>query len=293
MSGKRSEGRAHGPGSGESAAVPSANAGPGAPPERRARKLPGEMTDRSLARPEELDGLRFWENGLLPVVTQSADTEEVLMVAFANREALEKTLETGQMHYWSRSRGELWHKGATSGNYQDLVSLHADCDGDTLLARVRTRGPACHTGEDTCFGDLAVGAGLGENSSSTEKVEGAPAGSASRENSGSADPPEVAEETRFRASSPDYTLPELWDTLLDRARRRPPGSYTVRLMEDENLRLKKLGEETAELVTALAKGETGRAAAEGADLVYHLLAALLGAGVSFQDLLMELEKRKG
>ena len=111
------------------------------------------MTDRQPSKIfPGLDSLSFWENGLLPVVAQDAETGKVLMVAFANREALEKTLVTGQMHYWSRSRNELWHKGATSGNFQDLVSLHADCDSDTLLARVRPRGPACHTGEETCFG---------------------------------------------------------------------------------------------------------------------------------------------
>ena len=240
--------------------------------------LKRKMTDRSLRNPGELEELAFWENGLLPVVAQSVDTGEVLMVAFANREALEKTLETGQMHYWSRSRGELWHKGATSGNFQDLVSLHADCDGDTLLARVRIRGPACHTGEYTCFGALTSeppgGGGVSPGFSSGENP-----------GAGAVDSPE--------ATAPDYTLPELWDTLLSRATARPTGSYTVKLLEDENLRLKKLGEETVELVTALARGQRERAAAEAADLVYHLLAALLGAGVTFQELLTELEKRKG
>jgi phosphoribosyl-ATP pyrophosphohydrolase/phosphoribosyl-AMP cyclohydrolase len=236
-----------------------------------------KMTDRSLRNPEKLDGLAFWENGLLPVVAQSVDTGDVLMVAFANREALEKTLETGQMHYWSRSRGELWHKGATSGNFQDLVSLHADCDGDTLLARVRTRGPACHTGESTCFGTLTGDPPVGDGVSPGSSPDGG--------GGGAVDFPE--------ATPPDYTLPELWDTLLSRATARPAGSYTVKLLDDENLRLKKLGEETVELVTALARGQRERAAAEGADLVYHLLTALLGAGVTFQELLTELEKRKG
>lgn len=236
-----------------------------------------EMTDRTLRESRDLDDLRFWENGLLPVVAQSVDTGEVLMVAFANREALEKTLETGEMHYWSRSRSELWHKGATSGNFQDLVSIHADCDGDTLLARVRTRGPACHTGEATCFGRLRVS----EEGAGSSAVGDAPGPRPTSH-------PEVAART-----PPDYTLPELWDTLLERAETRPSGSYTVRLLEDENLRLKKLGEEAVELVTSLARDQKARAAAEAADLVYHLLAALLGGGVTFQELLTELEKRKG
>lgn len=235
------------------------------------------LTDRSVRDPEDLDGLAFWENGLLPVVAQSVDTGEVLMVAFANREALEKTLDTGQMHYWSRSRREIWHKGATSGNFQDLVSLHGDCDSDTLLARVRTRGPACHTGEYTCFGSLQEesSVGAGETNASGHRPGGGGSPGAAR------------------MIRPDHTLPELWNTLLERRERRPPGSYTVQLLDDENLRLKKLGEETAELLLALARGENARAAQEGADLVYHLLTALLGAGVTFQDLLTELEKRKG
>lgn len=235
------------------------------------------LTDRSVKNMKDLDDLAFWENGLLPVVTQSVDTGEVLMVAFANREALEKTLATGQMHYWSRSRGELWHKGATSGNFQDMLSLHGDCDSDTLLARVRARGPACHTGEQTCFGDLEeeTGAQTGESGAWGERAGERSSGTAVQE------------------IHPEYTLPELWSTLLERSERRPAGSYTVQLLDDENLRLKKLGEETAELLLALARGEKARAAQEGADLVYHLLTALLGAGVTFQDLLTELERRKG
>lgn len=235
----------------------------------------GPMTDRAIRTPADLDGLAFWENGLLPVVAQCVDSGQVLMVAFANREALEKTLSTGQVHYWSRSRGELWHKGATSGNFQDLVSLHADCDADTLLARVRPRGPACHTGEETCFGALKDPDDLDESSRLKDPEAGG------------------APSTARRDPSPEITIPELWATLLERDRLRPSGSYTVKLLENENLRLKKLGEETAELVAALAKGETGRAVSEGADLFYHLLAALLAEGVTFQDLLTELEKRKG
>ena len=228
----------------------------------------GTMTERRLRTATDLEGLEFWENGLLPVVTQDADTEEVLMLAFANREALELTLQTGEMHYWSRSRQELWHKGATSGNFQRLVSLHGDCDGDTLLARVHPLGPACHTGERSCFGSLEVA----EPSPGADGMEG-----------GSGDEALPLSES---------TLPELWALLKDRAEKRPGDSYTVRLLENENLRLKKLGEETVELVLALARKEKERIAEEGADLVYHLLAALLGAGVELDDLLRELGKRK-
>ena len=95
--------------------------------------------------------IRFDERGLAPAIVQDADTGQVLMMAYMNREALELTLSTGETHFWSRSRQEMWHKGATSGNVQAVVDLWVDCDGDTLLVRVRPAGPACHTGNVTCF----------------------------------------------------------------------------------------------------------------------------------------------
>jgi phosphoribosyl-ATP pyrophosphohydrolase/phosphoribosyl-AMP cyclohydrolase len=222
------------------------------------------MSDRTLRSPADLDELSFWENGLLPVVAQEAETGAVLMVAFANREALERTLSTGQMHYWSRSRQELWHKGATSGNVQDLVSLHTDCDRDTILARVQQAGPACHTGETTCFGDL---------DSSTEDTR-------------------RPERAHPRGPAFESILPELWALLEERNERRPEASYTVRLLADENLRLKKLGEETAEFLLALARNERKRIPEEAADLVYHLLVALLGSGATLEDLLNALAARR-
>jgi phosphoribosyl-ATP pyrophosphohydrolase/phosphoribosyl-AMP cyclohydrolase len=185
-------------------------------------------------------------NGLVPVVAQDAATGDVLMVAFANREALDATLETGEMHFWSRSRGELWKKGETSGNVLRVRSLHADCDADTVLALVRPAGPACHTGDRTCFGDVA----------------------------GSA-------------------LARLDGTLATRLEARPEGSYTVKLLDDRNLRLKKLGEEVAELVAALATSDRERAVEEAADLLYHVLVGLRAEGARAADLLAELESRAG
>lgn len=99
----------------------------------------------------ELPDLAFDGRGLIPCIVQDADTKDVLMMAWMNRESLELTLERGETVFWSRSRGELWHKGATSGNTQELVELRYDCDSDTLLALVHPAGPACHTGEQTCF----------------------------------------------------------------------------------------------------------------------------------------------
>ncbi len=213
------------------------------------------MTDRALKTAADLDALDFDKaEGLIPVVAQDAGDGRVLMVAWADREALKRTLETGTAWFWSRSRGALWQKGETSGNVLKLVSLHADCDGDTVLARVRPTGPACHTGEPTCFGEGA-----------------APEGGRDQ----------------------DDTLSALEAVLRARQEERPEGSYTVRLLEDENLRLKKLGEETAELVTALAKDDAERIPEEAADLVYHVLAALRGAGVDLAEVMAVLEKRRG
>ena len=208
------------------------------------------MTDRKLETLADLDQLRFDDHGgLLPVIAQDAASGQALMLGFANRLALAKTLETGDMHFWSRSRQQLWKKGETSGNTLWLVSLHADCDGDTVLARVTPAGPTCHTLETSCFGD------------GTEVLAGA--------------------------------LGKLNATLAARAEQRPEGSYTVKLLDDENLRLKKLGEEAAELVAALAKHDTERAVEEGADLVYHLLVALRAEGIDAAALLDALESRAG
>lgn len=199
------------------------------------------MTDRALRTPADLDGLDFAKaGGLLPVVAQDAATGEVLMLAFADREALEATLRTGHVHFRSRARGELWRKGETSGNVLRLVSLHADCDADAVLALCEPTGPACHTGERTCFGDGAGPSGAGA------------------------------------------MLEALARVIEVRATERPEGSYTVRLLDDPNLRLKKLGEEGAELVAALATGESERLTEEAADLLYHLLVALRGAGVELE-----------
>jgi phosphoribosyl-AMP cyclohydrolase len=109
------------------------------------------MTDGVDRRPVELDGLRFDDRGLIPVIVQDVQTNDVLMFAWANREALERTVAEGRMVYWSRSRGELWRKGDTSGHVQHWEELRVDCDADVVLARVHQQGPACHTGERSCF----------------------------------------------------------------------------------------------------------------------------------------------
>jgi phosphoribosyl-ATP pyrophosphohydrolase/phosphoribosyl-AMP cyclohydrolase len=196
----------------------------------------------------DLDRLDFTKgSGLVTVVTQDARTGDVLMVAHADREALERTLATGEMHYRSRTRG-LWHKGGTSGNVQKVVSLSADCDGDAVLARVDKAGPACHTGEETCFGP-----------------------------------------GRWDA------LAALDATIAERAAQAPPAgekpSYTRRLLDDRNLRLKKVGEEGAELVTACADGDRERAVEEAADVLYHVLVAVKPLGLTLEDVKAVLARR--
>ena len=197
----------------------------------------------------DLDALDFAKSGgVVTVVAQDARTGAVLMVAHADREALERTLVTGEMHYRSRSRG-LWHKGATSGNVQRVVSLATDCDGDAVLARVEPEGPACHTGAVTCFGTP-----VGDALSVLDATIAARAGDS-----------EAGATER--------------------------ASYTRRLLADRNLRLKKIGEEAAELVTACADGDTGRAVEEAADLVYHALVSLRAIGAGLDDLRLVLGKR--
>ncbi|MDH3269792.1 MAG: bifunctional phosphoribosyl-AMP cyclohydrolase/phosphoribosyl-ATP diphosphatase HisIE [Gemmatimonadota bacterium] len=209
-------------------------------------------TDRRINLVHGAEEIDFGKSGLVPVVAQDSKSGVVLMVAWANREAIEKTMETRDVHFWCRSRGELWRKGETSGNTLSLVSLHLDCDGDALLARVRPSGPSCHTGEATCFGAGTM--------------------------------PEWGESDAFA---------RLDRMLLSRAVERPSGSYTVRLLEDENLRLEKLGEGTAELVAVLAKKDSARSVEEGADLLYHTLVALRAQGIGIEQLRAALEDRAG
>jgi phosphoribosyl-ATP pyrophosphohydrolase/phosphoribosyl-AMP cyclohydrolase len=202
----------------------------------------------------DLESLDFSKGGgTVTVVAQDDRTGRVLMVAAADREAIERTISTGEMHYRSRSRG-LWHKGATSGNVQRVVSLTPDCDGDAVLARVVPAGPACHRGTESCF-----------------DTGGAPAG-------------------------PDDAIGELDRVIAERMApdpgAEPPASYTRRLLLDRNLRLKKLGEESAELVLACADGDRARAVSEAADVLYHLLVAVRAVGGSWEAVLEELRSRR-
>jgi phosphoribosyl-ATP pyrophosphohydrolase/phosphoribosyl-AMP cyclohydrolase len=212
-----------------------------------------------MSTPIDLDALRFdKDRGTVVVVAQDAATGRVLMVANADREALERTIETGEMHYRSRTRG-LWRKGATSGNVQKLVSLTADCDSDTVLARVVPAGPACHTGAVSCF----------DSSAAVPSVWSALAATIAARNA------KLREHSTIDADS---------------ASREESRSYTRKLLLDRNLRLKKIGEESAELIAACADGDANRSAEEAADLIYHLAVALEAIGSSLDavaDVLLE------
>ena len=217
----------------------------------------------------DLSALNFEKGGgVVTVVAQDSVSGIVLMVAHADREALERTIATGEMHYRSRTRG-LWHKGATSGNVQRVVSLAPDCDGDAVLARVRPSGPACHTGMISCFGEAALGSDAIGELARTIASRADQARSSQAPSSGVADP-------RVGVSPSSVS---------------PRPSYTQRLLADRNLRLKKLGEEAAELVTACADGDAARVAEEAADMAYHMLVAMRACGVGLGDLQRTLALR--
>jgi phosphoribosyl-ATP pyrophosphohydrolase/phosphoribosyl-AMP cyclohydrolase len=231
--------------------------------------------------------------GLVTVVAQDARSGAVLMVAHADREALERTLATGEMHYRSRTRG-LWHKGATSGNTQRVVSLALDCDGDSVLARVQPAGPACHTGTVSCFGEGALAADalgaldatIARRAAGGDAVGGA-AGGAGHEARERGAPPEPHHTATAGAERHPSAAPPP-----DPSPGRPKPSYTQRLLADRNLRLKKLGEEAAELVTACADGDAARAAEEGADVIYHTLVAVRALGITLDDVRQVLLARR-
>jgi phosphoribosyl-AMP cyclohydrolase / phosphoribosyl-ATP pyrophosphohydrolase len=206
-----------------------------------------------------IDELRFDERGLLPVIAQEAETGEVLMLAWADRAALQRTEATGEAHYWSRSRGEQWKKGATSGNRQAVAEIRVDCDGDSVVYRVRQEGVACHTGERSCFHRRVDEHGLSA------------------------------------AGSTAHVLCRLEALLADRNSARPAGSYTTYLFEKGlDKILKKVGEEAAEVVIAaknVAAHGSSELRSESADLLYHLLVLLRQTGLPLEEVVGELELR--
>ena len=203
----------------------------------------------------DLNRLKFDDKGLIPVIVQENGSGEVLMLAYMNRESLEKTIATGQTWYYSRSRQELWHKGATSGNCQDVTNIKYDCDRDTLLIKVNQRGNACHTGEKTCF-----------HNNLTEK-----------------------------ADTVDYgeVLSGLYNVIVSRKSEMPEGSYTSYLFNNGRDKiLKKLGEETAETIIASKNNSGDEVVYEMADLWYHCFVLLAEHELEPAEIIKELDKRR-
>ncbi|MCL2148780.1 MAG: bifunctional phosphoribosyl-AMP cyclohydrolase/phosphoribosyl-ATP diphosphatase HisIE [Methanomassiliicoccaceae archaeon] len=196
--------------------------------------------------------LRFDKDGLIPVVVQDHVTNEVLMVAWANPEAVELMKATGYAHFWSRSRQRLWRKGEESGHVQRVVSIQTDCDADTLLVRVEQTGPACHTGSPSCFSETIHG--------STDGTMG--------------------------------VIPDLRRVLLDRLENPVEGSYTCLLYSDENKMCKKVIEEAGEFALAVKDGDDENMAWELADLIYHAMVAVAKAGLPMEKVYEKLAERR-
>jgi phosphoribosyl-ATP pyrophosphohydrolase/phosphoribosyl-AMP cyclohydrolase len=200
-----------------------------------------------------INNIKFDDKGLVTAVVQDANTKEVLTVAYMNKESLEKTLESGETWFYSRSREELWHKGATSGNVQRVVSIKADCDGDALVVEVLPAGPACHNGTTSCFTKV-----LQEN---------AKVGSIG-------------------------IIPELVKVIEKREQEMPEGAYTTYLFDKGIDKIcKKVGEEATEVVISAKNRDAEEVKWEAADLIYHLLVLLQEQKVNVFDVLHVLEKR--
>ncbi len=196
--------------------------------------------------------LKYDDRGLIPVVVQDIDSGQVLMVAYSTEETLRMTVEKGEMVFFSRSRQEIWHKGATSGNTLALVSLHADCDGDTILAQVRPSGPACHTGEVSCFHRPITG---------------------------------------DDGESPVF-LGKLWSYLAKRSKADPSESYTARIVQGPIERVaQKIGEEGVETALAVVQRDVKQTVYETSDLLYHSMLGLISLGIPLGRVWQELKRR--
>ena len=200
----------------------------------------------------DINTLKFDENGLIPAVVVDSITKKVLTVAYMNKESLAISMEKGLTCFWSRSRQELWLKGETSGNYQHIVSITADCDGDAVVVVVEKDGPACHTGTDSCFNT----------------------------------PVYQSEELH------EFTLQGLYDLLVGRQIERPQGSYTTYLFDKGlDKILKKVGEECTEVIIAGKADDKAETIYELADLAYHALVLMVQMGISVEDVHRELASR--
>ncbi|EGA89689.1 bifunctional phosphoribosyl-AMP cyclohydrolase/phosphoribosyl-ATP pyrophosphatase protein [Planococcus donghaensis MPA1U2] len=197
--------------------------------------------------------IQYDQNGLIPVIIQHAKTKEVLTLAYANEEAVQKTMNTNETWLYSRSRNELWNKGATSGNTQQVTAVRLDCDGDSLIYEVIPNGPACHTGQNSCFFDTIHG----------ESNE-----------------------------SPGDMIAQLAALIKTRETEMPEGAYTTYLFNEGVDKIcKKVGEEAAEVIIAAKNRDAEELSMEAADLFYHVLVLLQEQKVSFDQVVDVLKER--
>lgn len=235
-----------------------------------------------------LDMVKFNADGLIPAVTQDIRTDEVLMLAYMNKESLSLTIETGKVHYYSRSRQKLWLKGETSSHFQQVRSISLDCDGDTLLLKVEQTGAACHTGHHSCFFTrldadvLKAGEGQEGDAAIDTSNMVVDAGHATAA---------IAQAAADTAGA--EVLQEVFDVITDRLANPREGSYTNYLFgKGLDKILKKIGEEACEVVVASKNGDHNEIKAEVADLLYHVMVLLVERGMLLQDVYKELKNRK-
>lgn len=204
----------------------------------------------------DISKLNFDAHGLIPAIIQDSFSGDVLMMAYMNKESLRKTLETGQTWFWSRSREQLWHKGETSGHYQNVTEISYDCDADCLLLKVKQVGAACHTGERTCFHNEII-----------------------------------TDNNNVKATS--EILNDVYKVILQREKELPEGSYTTYLFtKGLDKILKKVGEESAEVIIAAKNRSRDEVVYEASDLLYHLLVLLCEQDITPQEVYEELAKRR-
>ncbi|HHY70956.1 MAG TPA: bifunctional phosphoribosyl-AMP cyclohydrolase/phosphoribosyl-ATP diphosphatase HisIE [Thermoanaerobacterales bacterium] len=216
----------------------------------------------------ELDNINYDEKGLVPAVVQDEKNKDVLMVAYMNKEALNKTLETRRAWFYSRKRKSLWQKGETSGNFLEVKSIFYDCDKDTLLLKVDPQGPACHTGHESCFYRSLIQnqePALSECTGAKDEIQG----------------------------NPIKILDELIEVIDSRFTVQPEGSYIAKLYAGGRERiLKKVGEEATEVIIASMSQNKSEIIYETADLLFHLLIALRFDRIAIEEIMTELERRR-
>jgi len=232
-----------------------------------------------------MEKITYDEKGLVPAVVQDEKTGEVLMMAYMNKDALQKTLETRRAWFYSRQRKTLWQKGETSGNFQEVKEIFYDCDGDTLLLKVEPKGPACHTGNRSCFYRVMASKAEDNGIKNDEDFGDVKTGYENDANSDSA----------IRKSTDDglKILEDLIGIIDSRFNELPEDSYVAKLYKGGRERiLKKVGEEASEVIIASMSGKKGDTIYETADLIFHLLIALRYDGISIQEIMEELKRRK-